>query len=444
MRNKQFIVGAAIVLGVILLVLGVALFVPRGDDSGDQAGESLFPDTSTERIDFGREDLSLGTSSLPAFLGGDDSEDAPALRAISNQPTIGAVVRIDDGGFASKDQYVRYVERTSGHILDAPLASLDPAVVLSGETMLRIGRVYWSRDAGAALMQRLDNPGTSIYSFLGTLSPASSTASSEGGGGMVFSGRHLEQGNVVSAAMSPNGREVFYVAKTNAGSVGYLEDVAQGTRRQLWSSLLTNITAAWGGATKVVVYTNQSSSAVGFVWVIDVTTGVTTLVLGNEYALAGKLNPAGDKMLYSLQETAGGLTSLRILDVTSGAVSYLPHQVSSNVEKCAWDSVQENLVYCAVPRNINTKGYLEQWQYGVLASDDVLWQINTSTGEAHQVLDPTELTGSSFDIVDLEVSPLGDFLVFRTRANDILWAARVPETLLKKESNTASSTEETL
>jgi hypothetical protein len=138
------------------------------------------------------------------------------------------------------------------------------------------------------------------------------------------------------------------------------------------------------------------------------------------------MDSTGTRLLYSLQEKGSSITSLRVLTLQTGAVTFLPPEVSAPVEKCAWGTRYQELVYCAVPRNSATLNYLEQWYLGALASDDVLWQINTATGEAHLILDPVELTTHSFDIVDLEVSPLGDFLTFKTKQDDILWATTIP------------------
>ena len=331
------------------------------------------------------------------------------------------------------------MERSSGHIFDTNLAFIEEPLLRSGETMLLIVRVFWSPDGNTTLLQRLDSTGTKAYSYLGTFftrgtSTDEQTQSAQGD--LVFAGKHIEYDDVVSATISSDARSIFYIVKTDTGSVGYLESAPLGTRTQVWSSPLTNLTAVWGGRDSVLVYTNPSSVAQGFVWLLDVRKGTSKLVLKDEYALSARLDKTGTKILYSLEETSGGLTSLRILDIASGNVTLVPSGTASIVEKCVWDSVRSSIVYCAVPRNLGVKDYLENWQYGLLGSDDVLWQINTSTGEVRLVLDPVEVTTDSFDIVDISVSPFGNFLVFKTKQDDLLWSAQIPQDLLPVNDTT--------
>jgi len=242
----------------------------------------------------------------------------------------------------------------------------------------------------------------------------------------VTNGRHLEFDEVVTAAIAPDAQSVFYLVKSNEGSVGYIESVALGIRREVWRSPLRSLTARWDSPNTIVVYTNPSSDMTGHVWFLDVDTGVSKLVLGNEYALAARMDVSGTRLLYSVQERGSGVTSLRILNTDTKEVTYLPPEVSAPVEKCAWGTKHPNLVYCAVPGNLSALNYLENWYLGVLASEDTVWQVNTETGEAHLILDPVDITTKTFDIVDLHVSPSGNFLIFKTKVDDLLWAAVIP------------------
>ena len=426
MRNKKFLLGAGIVVLVALLGLVITLFLVRGED--EVVEDDLFP-TAGDTVG-GDSDLDTDPTSQNNFWGegGEDSNTPPILRTLSNEPVAGGVAFLLEEPGYQEGEYARYVERSTGHIFDTNLAFIEEPLLRSGETMLRIGRVFWSHDGNTTLLQRLDSTGTKVYSYLGTFSTQGTSTDVQGD--VMFGGKHIEYDDVISATISPDARSIFYIVRTDTGSVGYLESVPLGTRTQMWSSPLTHLTAVWGGQDSVLVYTNPSSVALGFVWLLDVRKGTSKLVLSNEYALSARMDKTGAKILYSLQETSGGLTSLRILDVASGNVTLVPSGTASIVEKCVWDSVRLSIIYCAVPRNVSVKDYLENWQYGLLASDDVLWQINTSTGEVRLVMDPVEVTTDSFDIVDLSVSPFGNYLVFKTKQNDILWSAQIPAELL--------------
>jgi hypothetical protein len=428
MRNKKFL-AAAIIVTVLLLVSIVAVLFLLGRGEEETMVEDQFPTAGT--IPEGGAPLVDTEMERNYWADGVNKEGGalPMLRALSTGPVAGDVpITRALTGYEARE-YVRYVDRTSGRIFDTALTAVEEPVTKSGETMLRIGRVYWSPNGTTTLLQRLDATGVDVYSYLGTFTVPNASTTPVDTTEETFSGRHLEYGDVLTAAISPDARTIFYVARTESGSVGYLESIASETRSPVWTSPLTNLTAAWGGNDTVVIYTNPSAVAPGVVWLLDAKKGTSDVVVAGERALAARMNPSGTKLLYSFEEEGSGLPSLRVLDVASGDVVTLPSGTASLAEKCVWDSVRDDVVYCAVPRNIQTKGYLEDWQYGLRASEVVVWQTRITTGEARQVLDPVELTTDQFDIIDLQVSPFGDYLVFRTKQNDILWAAQIPADL---------------
>lgn len=435
MRDKKFIIIAVLVVVVLLVGIGVAFLffgsksqsVPDGDQFPASGDASRDGDTVSTQETEQPANNSWGQAYWPS--GADQENTVPALRAISKEPVVGAVPFVRDDT-SRIGEYVRYVERTSGHIVDTSLTRMEEPEIISGETILRVGRVFWSQNGSTTLLQRLDGASETVYSYVAFHSQSTTSSSTTSTAtGMDFTGRHLEYPNVVTAAVSPEGRSLFYIVGGERGSVGYLEDVARGSRTPVWTSPLMNVTAVWGAHDTVLIYTNPSSIGPGYVWALNTKNGDQSQLLGNEYALEARMNAQGTKVLYSIQEINTGLLSLRVLDVATRQVSFIESGIASLAEKCVWDSVRDTVVYCAVPRNASTKDYVTRWQLGLLASDDVLWQIHTDTGEAHQVLDPVETTTDQFDIVDPRVSPEGDFLVFRNKTNDILWAAHIPQEL---------------
>jgi hypothetical protein len=434
MRNKKALLGIALALigGLLLMLAVIAIRSTVDSENGD--GDSLFGNTTTVREPLPEPDESEVDVRGEITSWGNGSENQsgiPVLRMLSKEPVAGATgVLVETSGYAP-EEYVRFIERSTGFVKDVRLERVEDPVLVRNDTMLRIGRVYWSRNGTTTLIQRLDTDGVKIYSYLTTFGllfapPTATTGTSTEATITTIPGRHLEFDAVITAAVSPDAASLFYIVRTDSGSVGYIESVVLGTRREVWRSPLRSVTARWDARDAIVIYTNPSSEMTGHLWLLNPATGASTLTLGDEYALAARMDSTGARLLYSIQEKGSSITSLRVLTLQTGAVTFLPPEVSAPVEKCAWGTRYQELVYCAVPRNSATLNYLEQWYLGVLSSDDVLWQINTATGEAHLILDPVELTTHSFDIVDLEVSPLGDFLTFKTKQDDILWATTIP------------------
>jgi len=220
---------------------------------------------------------------------------------------------------------------------------------------------------------------------------------------------------------------VFYITKSDEGSVGYVESTRGSNRMQVWSSPMTHVTASWDSPNSIIIYTNPSLVAPGVVWSLDPRDWSTDVLLSNQNALSARLNPSGNLLLYSMQEENGGVYTLRVLNLETQDIIYLP--LPTLAEKCVWGHLHDDYVYCAVPRNMNVKDYMEEWYKGRIDSDDVLWRFDTHTGTAKKILDPSEATRAQFDMIDLGVDQTDMYLLFRTKQAHTLWAVELPQDL---------------
>jgi len=413
MRDKKVLVGAIAIVVILILVIFAAMFSATPDEPEPEGG--VFGDTSGTRTDGDVVDLDVdGERNLEdmQYAGEEGTDEAPMLRALFDGPVAGAVAMEADG-----TQVARFVARETGHIHETPLTTVKESTTKRTDTILRIGKADWASDGEHVVLRRLGNEALSVYSYV---SPVSSDGE----------GHHLPD-NILTLAVSPAGDKVFYlVAAESGGSVGYVETLSAETRTEVFTSPLKSYTATWHHEDEVLLYTKPSSLALGYVWILNPNTGAVERILGNLYALAALGNKDGSRIAYSLQENSNDIISLRVVDTESGEVAQLPKQTI--IEKCAWGTVATTTLYCAFPSNIITRGYLESWYYGTLKSNDVLWQVDVDTLSIRRVLDPIELTTDAFDIVDLHVSPQEDFILFRTKQDDILWAARIPDDLLPR------------
>lgn len=421
MRNIKVLLGIGIALALILIVLAVLLFMgsgsnqQRGADSGDLFGDTSGTRTlaTSTRNPFG--ELSTWTRAHAGEVGA----KAPEFRAISNRPAI-ALVALEATIQGVPEEVVRFVDHTNGHILETPLATLAKPDILSPKTVLRIGEAQWSATGSSTLLQYLDDTSAVVYSFLGTLRTDSNAASDTAD---MLHGRLLPN-NILTAALSPDGRSVFYITSTDSGSAGYIESVEAGVSRKVWVSPLRDLTASWNTLNEILVYNNPSAIAMGVVWSINPRTEHTSRILGPDYALAALDDHEGNYVLYSLLESRADIASLRVENKETGAILHMP--MATIIEKCVWGPSPSTYVYCAVPRNFDTKNYLEQWYQGTLSSDDTLWRFDAATGNSTFLLDPSKETKTVFDITNLVVSPQEDYLLFRERKTDLIWSLALP------------------
>src|SRR6185369_7571632 len=80
-------------------------------------------------------------------------------------------------------------------------------------------------------------------------------------------------GNVISAAVSPKGNQIFTIDLANGRGQGYITNFDGSGSRQVWDSPLTQVQAFWPATNTLMVATNASAAATGYLYSIDVKTG---------------------------------------------------------------------------------------------------------------------------------------------------------------------------
>lgn len=428
-KKNWSIIVAVVILVVLIVALALVMSMGDGGNTPEGDGNNPFGDVSGER--------SWATSSNEVFTNPGEAwvieqkgEKVPLLRAISKNPVAGAVPfsKVESGKVV---EYVRYSEYSNGHDYETALASIAEEKKISNQTLVRIGEVLWNKSGTAVITRYHDDNGLIVRNHLGVFTTNTQNGSTTANSALSYEGRDL-LGNMVDITFSPSGTDMFYVLKTAHGVTGYTESVKTGVAKELWSTGLQSVSVSWDAQNMILVYTKPTSKAEGAVWSIHPTTGKETVLLAGETALSPKLNTDGTKLLYSTQEENNGLFQVNILETATGNVTTLP--IVTFAEKCTWGTGDSKYVYCAVPREEYGGTYLERWYMGVVASEDVLWRINTESGVVKKILDPFEEVQQQFDITDLQVSPKEDFLLFRARGNSVLWS------LTLTPSNTAEET----
>jgi len=428
MRNNNIIFAAiGILLAIILLF--ILVFTLGGESKDVVKDTSDFPDTggNSEFPTGGRAGLTSGTENTGDVKPETDNQSTSSpLRLITKEPVSGAIA-LDKRNGIRTGPYVRYVERATGNIRETPLDHIEEPTTLSTKTILRVSEALFAENGSTTVLRYLNEAGDTIFSYLGTLTTTAVTSDSSADPATSkteLRGRPLPN-NIISLAFSQDGGSLFYLQRTDKGATGFLESIATGERSELWSSPFKNLTASWGGAT-IAVQLNPTPEAVGTVWLIDRASKRVTTPLTPQYGLAALISPRGTHLLYSFNETQGGTPLLRSLALKTNEVQYL--SMATLVEKCAW-SEDERYLYCALPRTQYSvrADFVERWNQGLEASDDALWRFDVTTGTAKELIDPHEVTKSSFDIVSLSVTPREEYLVFRTRYGNKLWGFELPE-----------------
>ena len=424
--NKK--VFGLITIGIILIFLIFAVFLFGSSSAIVEPGEPVLPGAGEDR------EFPQGQDPSNVFgpMGGDEWVDGekvnksnPHFRAITKEPVAGALV-YDKIGDTIVSPKIRYVTVENGHIFDADLDIVGGEDKISDKTVANIGEVEWD-NSGSSVMLRYYNSNLSVVnSTIGSFMRGSSTDNSGENisAPLEFKTRQLEN-NIRASAFSPDGTQIFYLVTEGGGTKGYLESVITGTNALVWESIFTTLSVSWESDDSILIYTNPSSEINGVIWKLNPNTTKSQVLVGDELALAGKLNPAGDKLLFSIQEEKGDVFSLRILDMDTGDFNVLP--LSTMVDKCTWGGTGSDYVYCAVPRGAVSGDFLERWYMGTEHSDDLLWRIDSNTNTVKELIDPNEEVGVPFDMIDLQTDSEEEYLVFRAKVNNALWALKLPE-----------------
>ena len=429
-KNNKKIFGLIFLgLFIVILLFGIMLFI--SSKTVDPEESATFPDTSEGR-DIGDTQTDLfGPADADRWVPDETGQlPAPLFRAITEIP-VSSAVAFEKAQNTTLTPFVRYIALNNGHVFETPLDVVAPEDKLSIENIHRIGDTLWSKNGNTFITRYYgDDKNTVIHSRLGIFIQGSSTDLVDNAINSYFEldDAQLDE-QVISATFSPDGTRIFYLTKTAEGVSGYIRSIKSGGQKLVWESVFRNLTVSWENPNTIIIYKNPSSVSEGIVWALDAHSLEYSPILGKEYALAAKMSPDGEHILYSLQEKKNAVFSLRVLDMETGNVTILP--IEGMVDKCTWGSAQ--YIYCAVSKNSRSGDFLEKWYMGIEHTNDVLWRIDVRNGNIKKLLDPEEETGEPFDIVNLDVSPKEDYIVFISRVNRALWALELPQQIIETE-----------
>jgi len=398
-----------IIIGVLvaLFIAGVAAFfllpqtpsAPGEDPSFGEGGDR-------DEGGFGQGDGGFGGG---GFLSGGqvgETGQLPQLFQIHQSAVAGAGVFERESG----DIITRYIERGVGHIFETNLSTLDKKTI-SNETRLRIHEAVWGKDGGDVLIRYLDETTNAIRSFLIQLEDGAVGA----GGFIPTQGEFLPE-NITEVALSSDKERLFYLLTVNNAAVGTIYRNLNGSQAQIFSSPLSEWLIQWPSDDTITLTTKPSGVVDGVIYSLDVNTERVTKVLGGVRGLTTLTSPGGDKVLYA--ETFKSSISLSLYDTDELQSVLLPF--GTLPEKCVWAS-DTITVYCAVPNNVPTGVYPDDWYQGQMSFSDDIWRVNTETFVASRIVSFQNQTRQELDGIRLMLDPSDSVLIFQNKRDLTLW-----------------------
>ncbi len=328
---------------------------------------------------------------------------------IANGPVAGATF-VET--FSPTTTLARYVMADNGHILDqaidVPGAASKP---VSNTTIPSVVDALWGNAGTTTILQYMDS-GTlkSVYLALATTSST----------GAPLRVQFLPN-NISSLALSPDARSVVYMLTTNAGSDGYTANIDGTNPRKLFSSPLSQVLISWPATSTLMLQSKSAAGVPGAAFVIDAKLGTQTpLLFAN--GLVALANSVFSKVVYQTAQDTDNTATTYSHDIATGKDAPLANDPLP--EKCVWSPTIRTDLYCALPIDYVTGGYVDLWHKGLVQTADSIVLFKTNIGDGIVLTLPGE-GGANAPIEQLGVSQDGKYLWFITRGDQSLWGVRL-------------------
>lgn len=402
--NKKILI--SVLLLVVLLTLGWFFFI--------RTSTSPLAETINDILPFGSgEDAGPGTGNGDPEGGEDptdtDTNTAPTARLfkITDTPTAGAIA------FERNNElFIRYVERSTGHIFDVSPATLTK-IQITNNTLPKIYEALFKKDGGGVVIRSIQSGTDMITNTSLTLTAPKSTSTED----LYTVQATALRGNLGDMGVSSAGSLAYVQHDTGVVAIsGFAGEKPQ----TLFTSAFTNWVLDWAG-TNVLLTTKAGADASGYSYLINTGTGAMRKLLGPLDALTTLPNVNGTRALYSYtNRTKPVLSALNIANGNSTNV--IP---ATYPEKCVWSARSTSVVYCGVPLGGLPVDGPERWYQGITHFSDRIWRFDVDTDFTDLIAEPEKSQGVKIDATNLSLSPDEDYLIFTNRTDLTLWALKL-------------------
>ncbi|OGG47746.1 hypothetical protein A3D66_03115 [Candidatus Kaiserbacteria bacterium RIFCSPHIGHO2_02_FULL_50_9] len=400
--SRQTIIIIAVVF--FLLVLGIVGIYYL------QTNKTTTPGTSGSRFDFfpfgqGPNIFSSDTSSTQGSSTTEETSfsSVQKLRQLTSVPVAGFLPLKD-----SQEYQVLYMERATGHVYSVSVSSGE-AKRISNTTIPKVQSALWLPGGSGAVLQYLDTDEESIVTFSGAI--ATGTTERE------LAGTFLPR-NILSVTLSPGGTLAYVLENGEGGDVTTSQP--NGAKKTLlFSSPLKEWLVSWPATSTIMLSSKPSGETPGFLYFINTTSKTLTSVLGNVPGLTAIANRSLSRVVFA--ESGYGGISLKNLNTKTKEIAALPLNTLP-LEKCAWSTLSDTVLFCAVPAEIPEGTYPDLWYQGSVSFVDNLWKIELDSGNSTLLGILSDQSNTTIDVVDPSISPDDRYVFFKNKNDGTLWS----------------------
>lgn len=444
MPRKIFIVLSIIVV-ILIVITGALFYISRTTPKPDESSvitkiRDIFPfgktSTSPDTLFEGENEvINENNGNNTGIL----NEITPRLRKIYAYPTSGSKIYPEVNSLVNEKKYfIRFVERSTGHIYDAQ-TDINDIKKISNTTIPKVYEAKFINEK-TILDRLLKEDNETIKTYFLTIKDKvlgqTSTSSTNGAPTKESIGNYLEEG-IKELAVSPLKNRIIYSLYNDDGGSIITSNIDGTSKKLVYSSKLREWLLDWQNDQTAIITTKPSGYTEGYSYFLNINTGTIKKNIGNIIGLTILSKPGTNDFLIG---SGGGGLSLSFLRKQSDNNSIL-FLTRTLPEKCAWSKKDQNLVYCAVPSSVPSGAYPDDWYQGTVSFNDILWRINVLTGQSNIILNPQIETGEPIDMIQLDISDDDSYLTFINKNDLSLWGYQIiPPVKKETAQNTATTT----
>lgn len=388
LKKILFITGGIILLLLVSTWVYLLLFGTPISQSGLFANFNETPATEREVIENTETQTQLA--------------DSTQLQQLTTRPVAGYIflktesATTTDGLSIQGGEYLRYLERGTGHIYEI---DLDNGIEekISATTIKQATEAYFNPSGLKVII--VSDSETQRKSQLLSLTDDRSV-------NLGTSHRNFQW-------LDDN---TYRHTETNTDNTTSYYENTDGTDSLLWTTPLSSVDVRLFGDESVVINKMAPNLQGGVFFVLP---GQLDILVKPEYSLTALPDRSGTQIAYSYYDTQEKNIQSRLLDIETEQDFALSLLVAP--EKCDFSDTSNTAIYCAVSDHFveAERDTLNQWYKGEISVADNLWVMETTQGSAKYFAPVSDQTGYNVDITDLQVA--GQYIFFRNKINDTLW-----------------------
>lgn len=416
MSRKILFSTIALLLLVVVGIFGYLYF------SGNKAVVSIFkggvfPSSSDIGSATPSGSLQAGSDTSTTTINSDPSIPQ-RIHQITADPISGSIV-IESGSTT----LVRYVDRATGHIYEAPI-DIGAPTQISNTTIPKISEALWVPDGSAVYLRYLGVSG-SLKTFYAKIKASSGTSTDMSP--YTLEGNFLPD-NITSLSLAPNGVKIFYLGSGGNSAIGVITNQDGSKKVQVFSSPLDNWQSMWSETGSLLLTSNAASSIPGISSLLsNVTSGKglsQNKILTNIFGLSTSISPSGEYVIYS--EIVNGTVVLKAISLKEKVPTARTLSLKTLPEKCVWSKKDKGTLFCAIPQNISGSNVPDSWYQGVVSFVDTFWKINITSGETNLIYSP-QSSNYQYDAINLGLNTDESYLVFTNKKDNSLWSLQLSQ-----------------